>query len=86
VSRIGQDPNGIVSRVGQDLNGIVSRVGQDPNGIVSRVGGSLNGSVHLICTINQEYFLEVNPDVVWLTQDMLSGEVEIKSNVVWEIV
>ena len=41
----------------------------------------------LICTINKSAYLNVNPDYVWLTPDMLSsGEFDIISNVNWNIV
>ena len=41
----------------------------------------------LICTINKSAYLNVNPDYVWLTPDMLSsGEFDIISNIKWNIV
>jgi hypothetical protein len=44
-------------------------------------------TAYLICTINKESYLKVNPDYVWLTPDMLSsGEFDIISNVNWNIV
>lgn len=39
----------------------------------------------VVCDINGDYYLEVYPDVVWLTPDMLSGEFDIYSNVKWVI-
>lgn len=40
----------------------------------------------VICTINKSSYLNVNPDYVWLTPDMLSGDFDIVSNVSWNIV
>lgn len=39
----------------------------------------------LVCSVNDNYFLYVEPDVVWITEGMLSGEFEILSNVSWKI-
>lgn len=41
----------------------------------------------LICTVSNDAYLDVNPNYVWLTPDMLaSGEFDIVSNVNWNIV
>jgi hypothetical protein len=45
----------------------------------------LQASALLICSVNDNYFLYVEPDVVWITEGMLSGEFEIVSNVSWKI-
>ena len=67
------------------LSGSVTRVGQDLSGSVTRVGQDLSGSVNLVCTPNRGY-LDVVPDVVWLTQDMLaSADFEIYSDLTWKI-
>lgn len=55
------------------------------SGSVTRVGQGLSGSVTLVCSVNKDAYLRVVPDVVWLTPDMLSGEFDIYSNVVWKI-
>ena len=55
------------------------------SGSVTRVGNCLSGNISLVCTTNRNSYLRVSPDVVWLTPDMLSGEFEIYSNVVWRI-
>ena len=41
----------------------------------------------LVCTVSNDAYLDVNPDHVWLTPDVLSsGEFDIISNVNWNIV
>ena len=45
----------------------------------------LQASALLVCSVNDNYFLYVEPDVVWITEGMLSGEFEIVSNVSWKI-
>ena len=77
--------SGSVTRVGQGLSGSVSRIGSELCGSVTRVGQGLSGSVTLVCSVNKDAYLRVVPDVVWLTPDMLSGEFDIYSNVVWKI-
>ena len=43
-------------------------------------------SCSLICSINKSAFINVVPDTLWLTPDMLaSAEFEIKSNTSWFI-
>lgn len=39
----------------------------------------------IVCSIGDQYYLTVDPDVVWLTRDMLSSEFNIYSNVSWNI-
>lgn len=54
---------------------------------VKPVGKNIIVTCSLICTINKSAYLNVNPDYVWLTPDMLSsGEFDIISNVNWNIV
>ena len=73
------------------LSGSVTRVGSEGNefmglsGSVTRVGEGLRGYASLVCSTNKDAYLRVVPDVVWLTPDMLSGEFDIYSNVVWRI-
>ena len=67
------------------MSGSVSRIGAELYGSITRVGQGLSGSVTLVCSVNKDAYLRVVPDVVWLTPDMLSGEFDIYSNVVWKI-
>lgn len=54
---------------------------------VRPIGKKVIVACSLICTINKSAYLNVNPDYVWLTPDMLSsGEFDIISNVNWNIV
>ena len=77
--------SGSITRAGQELSGSVSRIGDELCGSIIRVGQELSGSVTLVCSVNKDAYLRVVPDVVWLTPDMLSGEFDIYSNVVWKI-
>ena len=53
---------------------------------VSRLGERLNVSAHLVCTINKSAFLNVIPDTLWLSPDVLaSADFDIISNVEWII-
>lgn len=82
--------SGSVTRVGKGLSGNVIRLGStesynELSGSVTRVGTGLRGYASLVCSTNKDAYLRVVPDVVWLTPDMLSGEFDIYSNVVWRI-
>lgn len=45
----------------------------------------LSVSCSLICDVNSEFYLYVEPDVIWLTPDMVSEEFDIRSNASWKI-
>lgn len=69
------------------LSGSITRVGLGAElcGSITRVGQGLSGSVTLVCSVNKDAYLRVVPDVVWLTPEMIGGEFDIYSNVVWRI-
>lgn len=50
------------------------------------IGQQIEVTLFKICSINKLPYLRVDPDYVWLTPDMLSGEFDIISNARWEIV
>ena len=51
-----------------------------------RIGGGLKVSAGIVCSVNNDSYLRVVPDVVWLSPDELAyGEFDIYSNVVWKI-
>lgn len=65
-----------------DANRIDGKVG-----VSASVGKKIIVTCSLICTISKSAYLNVNPDYVWLTPDMLSsGEFDIITNVSWNIV
>lgn len=64
----------------------VNRVGDGLKVNVNRVGDGLKVDCCLVCTANKVSYLRVEPEYVWLTPDMLSGEFDVVSNVSWNIV
>lgn len=70
---------------GQHLNVGVKMVNQLLAVDSRLLNAPLNVSCSLICDINSEFYLYVEPDVIWLTPDMVSEEFDIYSNVVWKI-
>lgn len=76
---------GSVTRIGEGLRGTVIIVNEQLTGSVTRIGDGIKGCVSYVCTTNRDAYLKIDPDVVWLTPDMLSGEFDIYSNVVWRI-
>lgn len=52
---------------------------------VKMVNPPLSVSCSLVCDVNSEFYLYVEPDVIWLTPDMVSEEFDIRSNVRWVI-
>ena len=77
--------SGSITRVGGELTGSIVCKNDRLEGYIERVGERLVGSLHLVCTVNKDSYLHIEPDYVWLTPDMLSGEFDIYSNVSWKI-
>lgn len=51
------------------------------------IGKRMIVTCSLVCSVSKDSYLNVNPDYVWLTPDMISsGEFDITSNVSWNIV
>lgn len=51
----------------------------------THVGAELKVCCNIVCGTPNNYYLNVTPNVVWLTPDMIGGEFDIYSNVVWKI-
>ena len=74
-------------RVGRKVSVSASNIGDGIKVSVKPIDKRVVVSCSLICTINNTPYLNVNPDYVWLTPDILSsGEFDIISNVDWNIV
>ena len=72
-------------RVGDGIDASASRVGDGLELSAFRIGKGLNVSCNIVCSLNKDAYLRVEPDVIWLTPDMIGGEFDIYSNVVWRI-
>ena len=72
-------------RIGGGMKINASRYGGEIHATAYRIGGGIHVTASVVCSVNKDAYLRVEPDVVWLTQDMLSGEFDIYSNVVWKI-
>ncbi|MBQ5844256.1 MAG: hypothetical protein IIW52_05315 [Alistipes sp.] len=50
------------------------------------IGEPIRASVSEICDIPQDFFLQVSPNIVWLTPDNnFESEFKVKSNTKWVI-
>lgn len=52
---------------------------------VSPVSPKLKVHFNILCSITNEKYLQVTPNIVWLSPDMIGGYFDIYSNVVWRI-
>ena len=96
--RIGKSPNVESYRIKADIDISAKRTGIEPSIIAyiidsksnitcKPIGKKLDVTCSLVCTVNKATYLNVKPDYVWLTPDMLSyREFDIISNVNWNIV
>ena len=75
------------NRIDKNINVDASILNECLNVTVKPIGKNIIVTCSLICAINKTPYLNVNPDYVWLTPEMLSsGEFDIISNVSWNIV
>ena len=72
-------------RIGSGMEINALRCGGDIHATAYRIGDYIHVTASVVCSVNKDAYLQVEPDVVWLTSDMLSGEFDIYSNVVWKI-
>lgn len=75
------------SRTCDDVFVSATKISDGASVVASRIGDGIKASAHLVCSTNKSAYLNVAPDHVWLTPDMLSSaEFEITANVSWTIV
>lgn len=84
-NRIGESINVSCLAIGNHIDVTCKRIGDNINVKCSPIGKVLNVVCAPICAVNKVFYLRVDPDYVWLTPDMLSGEFDIYSNVSWRI-
>lgn len=96
-NKIGSDIDILVSKGNVDIDinanciggkldiGIIL-IGEKSSIAVKPIGERMLITCGLVCSVNKDAYLDVNPNYVWLTPDMLaSGEFDIISNVDWII-
>lgn len=68
------------------LSASSSRCGEELVVRTKKTSSGLHVSVSPVCTVGKDYYLNVAPDVLWITPDMVSDAwFEIQSNVDWLI-
>lgn len=84
-------------KVSSDIDIFAKKTSSSPNVMVDIIdnrpivsckplGKRIIVTCSLVCTVSNDAYLDVNPDYVWLTPDMLaSAEFDIISNVDWVI-
>lgn len=73
-------------KIRESIKATAYRIGEDFTASANRLGDKLRITCSLVCTVEKNFYLDVVPDYVWLSPDMLSGEFDIISNTRWEIV
>lgn len=84
-SKISSDLSASCKRIGNDLDIGAWKIGVMPYISCSKLNKGLKVTCSLVCTVNRDAYLRVEPDYVWLTPEMISGEFDIISNVSWVI-
>lgn len=79
-----------VQSVKANVFGIKSAKVETISNLPSAYGGSAIAKpkvrCSIICSVSKDSYMNVSPDVVWLSPDMLSAEFNIYSNVDWVII
>lgn len=84
--KINADIDVSAKRIGVNLNIVASGIDSKPIITCNPIGKKLVVTCSLVCTVNKTAYLDVKPDYVWLTPDMLSSaEFDIISNTDWII-
>lgn len=73
-------------KISESIEAVANRIGDDLSASAGILSGQLRVTCSLVCTVEKKFYLDVVPDYVWLSPDMLSGEFDIISNARWEIV
>lgn len=77
---------GVASVVNQSLCGSAKAMTDIVTGNVQCIGAALTGSCHIICSVNKSSYLNVIPDVIWLSpEELASADFDIISNQKWII-
>ena len=77
---------GKVFVIGEELYGKAVTGDKQLIGNVLCVSKEITGSCHIICSVNKSSYLNVIPNIVWLSPDELaSANFDIISNVSWTI-
>lgn len=75
------------NRIDKKISVDANILNESLNVVAKPIGKKIIVTCSLICTINRTAYLNVNPNYIWLTPDMLSsGEFDIISNISWNIV
>lgn len=61
------------------------RVGEELKVSAHRVGEGIKVSAGIICTVNKDKFLRVQPAYIMLTNENPSATIKVTSNVIWEV-
>lgn len=72
-----------VGRVGETLSFKSARCGDGMSFTAERHGTPLSFKCGLVCSVGSEFYLRVEPEVIWLLPD--SADVVVYSNVTWTV-
>ena len=70
----------------QELHSSLSVISDVDIIYITTIGESLRCHFSEICTTPQDYFIEVSPEIIWLTEENdFASLVEVKSNAKWKV-
>ena len=72
------------SRVGDGLHFGTKRIGDGISVQNRRIGDGLHVRTGVVCTIGNDLYLKVSPDVVWVSPDIIR-QLLVESNTQWKI-
>lgn len=81
--RLGKDLSFLVERKNAPMAANVKRICEAIALGVGRQGEPLSFRCGIVCSVKSDFYLRVDPDVIWLLPD--SADVAVYSNVTWTI-
>lgn len=86
VGLLSESLQGRATLIGELLSGEATLASRPLRGNAALLGERLRGRVGLVCKVDRTPYLEVKPEVVWLTDiNDFMADFDIYSNVEWEI-
>jgi hypothetical protein len=69
--------------VGEGLSATISTAEEPLRATISRVGAGLSARIGIVCTINTDIYLRVNPNTLWFFKENEILDVNVISNINW---
>jgi hypothetical protein len=74
-----------VAKTGDSVECHITRDNKPLQCSIVKIDKTLFCSISIVCSVNNDYYLRVLPDYIWLDPNTLESWFEVRSNVEWQI-